>query len=231
MFRHKITLMLKYLFCYPCVIISERFFCFHYCCFCCWLQRWCKPNAFNNTVPSVSTVCDQIYSSNKNKCNNGQTIQMENGWNFDNEIHQNPISLASWSSTTNSGNTTGQQQAISELISMSAFLEQQNSLNNQNIINSFVTKEQRLALMTTQAGRRRYHSGQLIMLFTRANQQQQQQQEQSKNQSKHQSQHESNEITDSEPITKTTSLNLISYCSSSESEMNNNNNSPKCDNV
>ncbi|OTF81212.1 hypothetical protein BLA29_014219 [Euroglyphus maynei] len=83
--------------------------------------------------------------------------------------------------------------------------------------------------MTTQAGRRRYHSGQLIMLFTRANQQQQQQQqEQSKNQSKQQQQ-ESNEITDSEPITKTTSLNLISYCSSSESEMNNN--SPKCDNV
>ncbi|KAH9422071.1 Serpentine type 7TM GPCR chemoreceptor Srsx, partial [Dermatophagoides pteronyssinus] len=245
LFRQKITSMLKYLFCNPCIIIAERLFCCYCCCFCCWCLRWCKPNTFN-TIPTVSTVCDQIYmnkcrsTNNNNNNQQQQQISIENEWNFENELNQNPVSLASWSSTTNSGNTTGQQQAISELISMSAYLEnnqqQQNSLNNQNIINSFVTKEQRLALMTTQAGRRRYHSGQLIMLLTRANAFHQttttttiSTTTTTTTTSSHQSKQNEIEIPEPEPITKTTSLNLNSFCSSSETDEINN--SPNCDNV
>lgn len=107
-------------------------------------------------------------------------------------------SLTSWTSTTHSA--TGKAQAISELVSMSALLEQdlldsstRYSKTNTSNRNFPLSKEQRLALLTTQSGRRRHHSHQLIMML--------------------------NGIDNAEPITKTTSINLVSSSSSSSIEM------------
>src|SRR5699024_3805523 len=99
--------------------------------------------------------------------------------------------------SSNSMSATGKQQAISELISMSALIEQdlldsstRYSHTNTSNRNFPYSKEQRLALMTTQSGRRRHHSHQLIMML---------------------------KMNEDETATKTTSINLVSSASSSSS--------------
>ena len=86
---------------------------------------------------------------------------------------------------------TGQQQAISELISMSALIEQDLLDNNGKYKGTLeCSKEHRLALMTTQSGRRRYHRTEIMIKMKE------------------------------EPTAKTTSITMLSSNSSSSSQEN-----------
>ncbi|KPM03784.1 7 transmembrane receptor (rhodopsin family)-like protein 5 [Sarcoptes scabiei] len=292
-FRQKTTSILKCLLwkpivnCYSCCCLMERGGISNSICF----QMSNYPN--QPIIIEQGTELDDQY----NKLNRfGQSYQISSQWN----LEQNNLNVCSCcSSSTGSNNVTGQQQAISELIAMTALLNPSkndglNLLNNttssskqkhsniiasssitgnntiqqldhlnrkhfdktnrlssssyeiNEILNS-VTKEQRLALMTTQAGRRRYHSGQLIMMFInrahrQRNQQQQQQQQQQKqkqhqqkkqqhphphpyhhhhyyfhNHQKQSEEEQQDNGLDQEPVTKTTSLNLGSLSSCSSS--------------
>lgn len=109
--------------------------------------------------------------------------------------------MASWSSTTMSA--TGKQQAISELISMSALIEHDllesatrySHTNSSNLNYAMYSREQRLALMTTQSGRRRHHQSPQLLMRLKMNEAEQ------------------------TSVTKTTSVNMASPASSTTSSL------------
>ena len=166
-------------------------------------NKWCKLCCPKVNLPSVPSVSEQMHGRGTHRSPNKHV-----GWHLEVD-HKG--SLASWTSTTMSA--TGQQQAISELISMSALLEQElveskaKSSRGARTATAY-SKEARLALMTTQSGRRRYHphNTQLMMMI--------------------------NMPCHEEPATKTTSVNLdSSFSSSSASNSLNETEDPETNNT
>ena len=171
----------------------------------CWLNEAFRHKTNTILKCFVPSVCWAFFTgrhisshipSVSERIKNGRTGRKQ-GSHLTNGHHQNSGDKSD--SFSSNSTVTGKQQAISELISMSALIEQdllesstRYSNTNASNRNFGYSKEQRLALMTTQSGRRRHHSHQLIMML---------------------------KMNEDEPVTKTTSINLVSSPSSSSIEM------------